>query len=67
MNLISETHHSCEKREHAFMVLREYTIIFPQLDIDTSGFSHKNIVRNEHNNNPLKTSIIQYLLQKTSK
>ena len=49
------------------MVLREYTIIFPQLDIDTSGFSHKNIVRNEHNNNPLKTSIIQYLLQKTSK
>ena len=25
---ISETHHSCEKREHTFMVLREYTIIF---------------------------------------
>ena len=23
------THHSCERREHAFMVLREYTIIFP--------------------------------------
>ena len=29
MNLMSETHHSCEKREHAFMVLRKYTIISP--------------------------------------
>ena len=28
MNLISETHHSCERREYVFMVLREYTIIF---------------------------------------
>ena len=27
MNLISETHCSCERREYAFMVLREYTII----------------------------------------
>ena len=27
MNLISGVHHSCEMREHAFMVLREYTII----------------------------------------
>ena len=27
MNLISGTHHSCERREHAFMILREYTII----------------------------------------
>ena len=27
MNLISGTHHSCERKEHAFMVLREYTII----------------------------------------
>ena len=27
MNLISGTHYSCEMREHAFMVLREYTII----------------------------------------
>ena len=27
MNLISGTHHSYERREHAFMVLREYTII----------------------------------------
>ena len=27
MNLISGTHHSCERREHAFMVLRKYTII----------------------------------------
>ena len=24
---INETHHSCEKREYAFMILREYTII----------------------------------------
>ena len=29
MNLISGTHYSCERREHTFMVLREYTIIFP--------------------------------------
>ena len=28
MNLISGTHHSCERREYAFMVLREYLIIF---------------------------------------
>ena len=27
MNLISGTHHSCERRKYAFMVLREYTII----------------------------------------
>ena len=25
----SETHHSCEKRKYAFMVLWEYLIIFP--------------------------------------
>ena len=40
MNLISETHHSCERREYAFMILHEYIIIsqigdrrknFPQL------------------------------------
>ena len=28
MYLISGTHHSCEKRKYAFMVFREYTIIF---------------------------------------
>ena len=27
MNLINETHHSYERREYAFIVLREYTII----------------------------------------
>ena len=27
MNLISGIHHSCKRREHAFMVFREYTII----------------------------------------
>ena len=27
MNLISGTHHLCEKKEYAFMVLQEYTII----------------------------------------
>ena len=32
INLISGTHHSCERREHAFMVLREYTIISPFLN-----------------------------------
>ena len=28
MNLISETHHSYEKKKHTFMVPRKYTIIF---------------------------------------
>ena len=28
MNLISGTHHSCERKEYGFIVLREYTIIF---------------------------------------
>ena len=28
MNLISETYHSYERREYAFIVLQEYTIIF---------------------------------------
>ena len=27
MNLISETHYLCERREYAFMVFQEYTII----------------------------------------
>ena len=27
IHLISGTHHSCERREHTFMILREYTII----------------------------------------
>ena len=27
MNLISGVHHLCERRKHAFMVLRKYTII----------------------------------------
>ena len=27
MNLISRTHHSCERKEYAFIILREYTII----------------------------------------
>ena len=28
MNLISRSHHECERREYAFIVLQEYTIIF---------------------------------------
>ena len=32
MNLINGTHHSCEIREHAFIVLQEYIIIFPMTD-----------------------------------
>ena len=36
MNLISGTRHSCERREHAFMVLREYTIISPQRRFDST-------------------------------
>ena len=32
MNLISGTHHSYERGEYVFMVLREYTIISPKGD-----------------------------------
>ena len=28
INLISETHYLCKKKEYAFIILREYTIIF---------------------------------------
>ena len=35
MNLISGTHHSCERREHAFMILWEYTIICLLKDVRT--------------------------------
>ena len=34
MNLISGTNHSCERREHAFMVFREYTIISPNTPLE---------------------------------
>ena len=27
MNLISKTHHSCERNENVFIILQEYTII----------------------------------------
>jgi len=30
MNLISGTHHLCERREYTFMILQEYIIIFPE-------------------------------------
>ena len=33
INLISGTHHLCERREYAFMVLREYTIIFRYYEV----------------------------------
>ena len=28
INLISETHHSCERKKYIFIILRKYTIIF---------------------------------------
>ena len=37
MNLISETHHSCERIKYAFMVFRKYIIISPI----NSGILHK--------------------------
>ena len=37
MNLISGTHHSCKRREHAFIVLREYIIISRVLHDETSN------------------------------
>ena len=47
MNLISGTHHSYEKREHTFIILREYTIIFLQGEtnelIVTRDWSHKTL------------------------
>ena len=43
MNLISRTHYLCEWREYAFMVLREYTIIFFR-NIFLSSFSSEDFV-----------------------
>ena len=41
MNLISETHHSCERREYTFMILQEYLIIFhfslPKMNLTSSS------------------------------
>ena len=44
MNLISGTHHSCERREYAFMVLREYTLISRQLALVKSDTLIYNIM-----------------------
>ena len=35
MNLISETHYSCERGEYAYMVLWEYTIISLTIESET--------------------------------
>ena len=51
MNLISETHHSCERREYAFMILREYTIISPKRDaaeLPGIGRGFSNAARRAH-------------------
>ena len=37
MNLISETHHSCEMREYVFIVLQEYIIISPSGVVSTAN------------------------------
>ena len=41
MNLISEAHYSCEIREYAFMVLKEYTIISPENSVPSSHIHGK--------------------------
>ena len=51
MNLISRTHHSCERREYAFMVLWKYTIIFPKEDaakLPGIGRGFSNAARRAH-------------------
>ena len=35
MNLISGTHHSCERRKYTFMILWKYTIIFLLMNLAT--------------------------------
>ena len=47
MNLISETHHSCKRRKHVFMVLSVYTIIFLFLLL-VFNFIKKLLYRNTH-------------------
>ena len=47
MNLISETHHSCERREYTFMVLREYTIISLHLVGKENGRNGEERKKNE--------------------
>ena len=57
MNLISEIHHSCERREHAFMVFQEYTIIF--LVYTVGGLSSGPCVR-AHPSPFIMTSLKRY-------
>ena len=42
----SETHHSCERREHAFMVLREYTIISPEGKLEDNSNNNMEVESN---------------------
>ena len=37
MNLISGIYYSCEKKKYAFMILREYTPIFPHIHIGSAN------------------------------
>ena len=43
MNLINETYHSCERREYAFMILREYTIISHEFITGKISIESKNL------------------------
>ena len=49
MNLISRTHHSCERREYAFMVLQEYTIISRE-NVSFDSFSYDLLLREKREN-----------------
>ena len=51
MNLISETHYSCEKSKYAFMILRKYTIITPKggaAELPGIGRGFSNAARRAH-------------------
>ena len=41
MNLISETHHFCERREYAFNVLPEYYIITQEKDHSFANYKQE--------------------------
>ena len=63
MNLISRTHHLCERREHVFIVFREYTIISRSIatenhqDLQTQHLTPPHTI--PFSPNPLKRKVIE--------
>ena len=55
MNLISGTHHSFERKEYIFMILRGYTIISPNIDTNKLIYCHICIKRYKYATHDIQT------------